>query len=300
MKRLFIIIAAATAGILASGCNTGNYNYFEQTVFLLTSSEEKSGGVTTVTTYEWTDTGAPKSEIRKEGGKKVYQDSYDPESAYDTENAVITCSRTYYDEAEQPVRQETRVRRYFSSDWLKQIGLKVYDAGADPATATPLSSWEEVYENNKLTAYIEKVGGITTLLYDGYSFTQLTTSYNITDSREGATVEKKNVTTYTDQSKSAIDNIVVSMADSGKEIERTEYEYEISGRYYYYAGHKRYDIVYEGDEAEEILAEEVTNYSNSDNVISYDTIVYEEDGETEKSKTSTVKTYKKITSKVYY
>lgn len=289
------IITAAAAGMMAAGCTPSGENYYHENVFLLTSNEEVGGGVTTLTTYDWSEKGIPQGELCKVNGRRVYQDTdYVP----DEENFTVTSTRTYYDEAGQPGRQETRVRQYYSANLLHLIGLKVYDAG-NPANTTPLSSWENIYTDNILTAYEERVNGVPTLVYDGYSFKTLTTSYDITDNRSGETVEQKNVTTYTDSSKSFISNIVVYPAGSEEEMQYTEYSYEHAGSYYK-TSYIKYNTTYEAGKQIRTPAEKLTNYSNSNNTIRFDTITYEEDGETEKSKTSTTRVYKTISNKVYF
>lgn len=294
---MFFIAAIATVGVLAAACNKSGSNHFSHPIYLTVSDKQVTDGVTTLTEYSWDENGTPTGEVCKVNDKKVYQDSgYN----YDTEECVITYTRTNYDESGADISHETRVAQYYSPEWTNQTGLEVYDAD-NPANTTPLRGWKYYYTNGLRNKYEETVNGVATLVYDNYQYDLTSTSYRITDSRNDPSVTKNIYIQYLNASKSHIDQIIITQEPTNNEVLFTKYEYKQMAGYPYHAGYKTYNTVYEEDkEPKRVLAEEQANYLDDGSKVTYDTIQYEDDGKTQKSKTSVTVTYKTILKTIYY
>lgn len=255
MKRIMTIIAAAAAGFMTTGCinNWGNGNDVQY--LRLKTLEETEGGVTTTTTYEWNESGAPSGETCKQGDQTVYSDG---NYAYD--GRTVTFDRTY------PAREpEKRKITYLDDKFVTITGIYVYDA----AGSVEKESRVETYgSNGQLSRYEHKVDGETILLHTDFDYGYPYVYYNIKELVGTEMVDKRAVRTYLNGSYSRMACEVIMLAGSDEEIRRIDYKYNEGGGYEY-RGYivKEYGKVIESQD----------NYLASNNTISYDLIKYDAD-----------------------
>ncbi len=275
--------AVVSVSFIIAGCDLDGGYSGSTTYPLISSIEETTGGIETLTEYTYDDDYLTRAEKRTVGGKVVHEDTgyeRDEEGAF-----TITYYRKFYAEDGTTVdRTHKRVSSYDA--YRGQYKFEAFDMTDE---TVPVEYWEVFFDKQgNVDSYIRKLNGVVVEERTNYQLLSTSESYTVEYPVDAPGVTKTMTALFTSSKKDYLSRIEIKEGD--RLVEYTQYEY--SG--YVANAYETYKV----DGSNETLIEKKDNYETKEMTATYDITRYDENGDP--VKTEYEETYFNATFRVEY